>query len=286
MKLETKNVIKGYLFVSIWIIGFLIFTLYPLVQTLLFSFHKVKFTAEGISTIFIGLENYKNLFLLDVSFSDVITDYIVQILIYVPIIIVFSMIAALLLNTDIKGKGIFRTIYFLPVIITSGPVMQNLLEQNATALPGIEKYLSVNYLYNILPAFFVNIINQFFSSFIMILWFSGVQILIFLAGLQKLDKSIYEAARIDGASKWQIFWKLTLPSLLSVTTVNVVYTIVSLSIFPLNGVVSKIISDMYEITRGIGYASALSWVYFIIILIILGITIKIINIKENGQEVK
>ncbi|HOO75364.1 MAG TPA: ABC transporter permease subunit, partial [Tepiditoga sp.] len=107
------------------------------------------------------------------------------------------------------------------------------------------------------------------------------QILIFIAGLQKLDRSMYEAAGIDGASRWQMFWKLTLPALTPVITVNIVYTVVMLSGFALNQVVEKISKDMYDITKGIGYATALSIIYFFVTVILLIIFIVLINSKEK-----
>jgi ABC-type sugar transport system permease subunit len=118
----------------------------------------------------------------------------------------------------------------------------------------------------------------------MILWFCGVQILIFIAAIQKLDQSMYEAASIDGASGWQSFWKLTLPALMPVVGVNVLYTLVTLSGFSLNTIVQKISTDMYDINRGIGYATALSVIYFGVILIILAVFMLFINGRQKKAE--
>jgi ABC-type sugar transport system permease subunit len=285
MKLKNKNALMGIIFVSGWIIGFLVFTLVPIIRTIWFSFNNVKFTANGIKETYVGLLNYKNAFLLDPVFTDYIIEYISQMLIFIPIIVTFSLIAAIMLNKKIKGKGFFRTIFFLPVIITSGPVMQKLIEQNATALPGVYKYFSMEYLVENF-GIFGNLFGIVLNSFIMILWFSGVQILIFIAGLQKLDKSVYEAASIDGASKWQMFWKLTLPSLMPVISINVVYTLVTLSNFALNHIVQKISNDMYDITKGIGYATALAIIYFIIILILLSVFLLITKNKDGEKYAK
>ncbi|HOO76048.1 MAG TPA: hypothetical protein PLS66_12200, partial [Tepiditoga sp.] len=168
MKLREKNMMKGYLFVSGWIIGFLIFNLIPIIRTVWFSFNQVKFTAEGIKENFVGFTNYKNAFLMDSVFTDYIINYAVQVLIFVPVIITVSLILAILLNKDIKGKGFFRTIFFLPVIITSGPVMKQLIDQNATALPGIEKFFTVQELTQNF-GIFGSVIGMVLSSFIMIL---------------------------------------------------------------------------------------------------------------------
>ncbi|HOJ95123.1 MAG TPA: ABC transporter permease subunit, partial [Fervidobacterium nodosum] len=122
-----------------------------------------------------------------------------------------------------------------------------------------------------LPTLLSKAVDMFISGFIMILWFSGVQILIYLAGLQKIDKSMYEAAKIDGASKWQILWKITMPVLAPLTFVNIIYTIVTVSTFATSPVIQKILVDMYRPERGLGYASALSWIYFVAMLIVIGV---------------
>ncbi len=200
VKLRTKEALTGLLFISPWLIGFLIFTLYPIIQSLWFSFNIVKPTAEGLMIEFVKFDNYKNIFLGDVSFTDILLNYSLQIVVYVPVIIVFSLFVALLLNQKIKVQSVFRTIFFLPVVITSGATMKNLMDQGATTFEGLTKIANNPLLRENLPHLLFSLLTFLLNSFIMILWFSGVQILIFLAGLQKLDKSMYEAAKIDGAS--------------------------------------------------------------------------------------
>lgn len=280
LSMRMREALTGYGFVLIWIIGFLVFTLYPLVRTFLFSFHSVKATTSGIKMSWVGLDNYRNAFFTDVTFSDKLFTYVSQMVVYVPVIIVFALIAAMLLNTKIKGRGIFRTIYFLPVIITSGPVVKQLMDQGATSLPGIDQVLTLEQIEQSLPSFFAKIVLFLVSSFITILWFSGVQILIFIAGLQKIDGSMMEAASIDGASKWEIFWKLTLPALNPFIVINIVYTVIMQSIFALNPIIELIQTDMYATGLGIGYASALAWIYFVVLLIILGFFVLITAHRE------
>jgi ABC-type sugar transport system permease subunit len=115
-------------------------------------------------------------------------------------------------------------------------------------------------------------VEYLMTSFILILWFSGVQILIYLSSLQKIDNSIYEAASIDGASAWESFWKITLPSLSTTTIINAAYTIITLSQFSENKVTKYIYNQTYAVQGGIGYSSAMSFLYFFILLILLGIT--------------
>ena len=121
---EQRDNIRGWLFVSPWVIGFLIFTIYPIFNTIKMSFESVVISGEGLVTQWIGIDNYRNTFLADVNFTKVLIQYIGEIVLEVPIAIVFSLLIALILSKDIKGKGIARTVFFLPVIIISGPVVQ------------------------------------------------------------------------------------------------------------------------------------------------------------------
>jgi len=268
---RRREALVGLSFVWIWIAGFLIFTCYPLVRTLMFSFSDVRVTAEGIKTAYIGWENYRKALFLDVEFGDTVAGYFAETLVIVPIIVVFAFIVALLLNVKLPGRGVFRTIYFLPVVITSGPVIKQLMDQGAATLPGIQDMLAAGRLYETMPEFAADLITFLLGSFITILWFSGVQILIFLAGLQKLDPAIYEAASIDGASRWESFWKLTLPSMNAMIVVNIVYTVIMQSVFALNPVIGLIQDAMYDPRHGLGYAAALAWIYFLVMLAIMGI---------------
>jgi ABC-type sugar transport system permease subunit len=115
----------------------------------------------------------------------------------------------------------------------------------------------------------------------MVLWFSGVQILIFLAGLQKVDQSLYEAARIDGASPWESFWKVTLPMLMPLVIVNVIYSIVYVSTFALNEIIILIKNNMFSTITGFGYATAVAWIYFIIITLVLAIWTGLLSLKKR-----
>ncbi|MCM3733531.1 sugar ABC transporter permease [Fictibacillus nanhaiensis] len=278
-KLRNKNSITGLLFVSPWIIGFLIFTAFPLLYSLYLSFHEVKITTSGIKTKFIKFGNYEYAFVVDGSFLEKVTTYLEEMVISVPIIIVFSLIIALLLNQKIKFRGMFRTIFFLPVIIASGPVIKELIDQGITTIPSIEQYAIYQALNDNPEGFFNGILLYLIKNLIVILWYSGVQILIFLAALQKMDKQIFEAAKIDGASNWEFFWKITLPSLVPMIIVNLIYTIVMYSIFSLNPIIDHIQKNMFKVNTGFGYASALSWIYFIIIALALAISVGVMTLK-------
>ena len=286
IKIRTREALQGLAFVSPWLIGFLIFTLVPLVRTFWLSLNEVRVTASGIRTFFMDLKNYRDAFLTDVTFSGMLIDYALQMAVYIPVIISFSMAVALLLNLKIKGQGLFRTIFFLPVIISSGPVLAELADKGAMTFEGLTNLDFLVNLQTTLPPSIARLLAFAVGSFIVILWFSGVQILIYLASLQKIDRSMYEAARIDGASGWQILWKLTIPSLIPITFINIVYTIVTVSTFSTSAVIQKIQTDMYRPEKGLGYASALSWIYFLVMLAIIGlfVLINVIYRKKGGER--
>ncbi len=276
---------KGLLFCSPWILGFLIFTVYPLIQTLIFSFSNVTLTTAGFSTSWAGFTNYQNV----IKDSDVINafkNYLIEMLVYVPLITIFSLILAMLLNSKIKTKGFFRTIFFFPVIITSGPVIKKLIENGATAMPGIKTIFNVEQLMAGMPELVGIAFNILTSDFIMILWYSGIQILVFLTGLQKIDKGVYEASAIDGANKWEQFWKVTLPAINPTIVINVVFTVIMQSIFALNPIIVKIQEDSNKTTEGYGYgySSALAFTYFLVMLLVLLVFVFIFKKHEKRSK--
>jgi len=266
---RVRQALHGYLFVLPWIIGFLLFTMLPLVQTFRYSLNKVLVSATGVEQTFIAWENYTHALFTDPTFIELLIEYTVETLVSVPIILIFSMIIALFLNLKLPLKGIFRTIFFLPVVITSGPVIRELVSQGATRVPQIASSPAVVTFVQQLPRALRNPVEYLLTSFILILWFSGVQILIYLASLQKIDRSIYEAAAIDGASAWESFWKITLPSLSTTNIVVAIYTVITLSHFSENKIVRYIYAQTYDIKGGIGYASAMSFLYFAALVLIL-----------------
>jgi oligogalacturonide transport system permease protein len=283
MRHSTREALYGYAFVMIWIIGFVIFTLAPLVQTFLYSMNTVTVEATSIKLEFVKWNNYTRALFTDPTFVELLINYAIETLVSVPIIIIFSMIIALLLNLNFKFKGLFRTIFFLPVVITSGPVIQELTKQGATSAPGVANSSTIASFLVTLPHSIRGPVEYLLSSFILILWFSGVQILIYLASLQKIDKSIYEAASIDGASAWESFWKITLPSLSTTTLVIAIYTIITLSQFSENPVVKYIYVQTYAVQGGIGYSSAMSFLYFLILALLLAIVYLLLNFRARNR---
>ena len=275
----------GYSFIGIWIIGFFIFMLYPFISSLIYSMSKVTILGTGIDIQYHGFKNFVQIFEIEEGFAfvEALIGFLREIVFQVPIIIVFSVLIAVLLNREIKGRGFFRSIFFLPVIISSGPVINDLISQGAGGANIFESYGFITIIENTLNPGLSGPIINLFSQIIIIFWFSGVQILIFLAGLQKVDRQIYEAAKVDGAGPWESFWKITLPSLSSLVFVNVIYTIVLLSTFSENDVIVEIKRNMFNINTGYGMASAMAWVYFIIVMLLIGLVALIFLPKQKRE---
>ena len=287
MSHKLRQALYGYAFISIWLIGFVMLTLIPMIRSFIFSLSDVTITgAEGIKTYPVGVDNFIKILTTDVNFIDELISFGSEMILYVPIILIISMLIAMMLNQKIKFRGLFRAIFFLPVIIVSGPVINELLNQGAGTVPLIEQYGMLDIINDQLPAFIAEPITSLLSEMIMVLWFSGVQIVLFLAGLQKLPTEVYEAAKVDGATPWETFWKITLPSLKNIMLVAAIYTIVMLSTFSNNTILARIRSMMFAAEGGYGYASAMAWIYFIIIALMLIISMVLIAPPERVKKEK
>ncbi len=282
MKLSKKarKAIVGYLYIMPWITGFIIFTAYPFFYSLYLSFFNLDFTVFGINTTFVGLKHYIYAFRVDANFPIQFWDTIISIALSTPLILVFSLIAALLLNNKLKARAFFRLLYFLPVVIISGPVISELIINNAAQIVDPRKYFIYNF-FSVLPNTISYPFIYMFNNLVLILWFSGVQIILLLAGLQKINVGIYEAAKIDGANNWVIFWKMTLPLIKPFLLVTAIYTIVDLASFANNAVNTSISQRMFDVDKPYSYSAALSWIYFVSVMILIGIAFLLLKPKEG-----
>lgn len=278
MTLRLRENILGFSFLSPWIIGFIIFTIYPIIYSLYLSLNDVKISAEGMKLNYLGFKNYQRAFVFDRVMVLDLAAFLKDALIMIIVINVFALIFALILNLNIKGKNFFRTLFFLPVVIVSGPVINELVEQNILVLPGISNFRVIEMFSEIFGHRFGLLIVNIFSRLIYMFWFSGVQIIIFLAVLQKLDRDIYEAAEIDGASPWESFWKLTLPTLKPIFLINIIYTFIMLATFSENKVIIDIKDAIIDVQEGYGYASALAWIYFVTLVLVVLVIFLIFSI--------
>lgn len=266
----------GYVFVSPWIIGALLFTIYPIVSVVKYSFETVLITNTGIKTAWLGLDSYINVLFVNNVFRDGLKTVFITLIVQIPIIIVISILFAVLLNSKLKSTSVFRTLFFLPVIVLSGPVL-SLMTETGLLGAGISKtsdiYISISSLDNI----FLNIILYLITNIESILWFSAIPTLVFLVILQQMNFDLYEAAEMDGASANEKFWKVTLPQLKMGININIIYLVMFMGTFSSNPVVVEIKDKMFSLQHGLGYASTESIVYMIELFIIIIILVVTVN---------
>lgn len=286
--LVARREMKGYLFLLPWLTGFVLFFALPLVQSVWYSWHDAKVTANGLKMTWVGWANYRYIFQSDTVFVEQLINFFTDSILRLAVILVFSLVIAMMLNQPIKGKGIFRTMFFLPIIVVSGPVLQRLVNEGATTVPLIESYGVNGIVEALLPPMLARPLSGLFSQLILVLWYSGVPILIYMTGLQKIDRSLYEASMIDGANGWISFWKITLPALRPMILINGVYTLVFLATTGLNEVMATINDRMFKTGEqggGYGIASAMAWVYAVSLGLAL-IVMLLITRERKGKQVE
>lgn len=285
MRWSLRKKLIGVAFVTPWIAGFLAFTAFPLIETIRYSFGKVRVkVGEGVQIEFKGIENYAQVLTKTPEFLKEVPAYVQQIVLFVPMTIVFSILLALLLNKPMAGRRILRAIFFLPVILMCGPLLQNIMDMGATRLTGSESFILYLFINEYFPVFLKVPLLYIFDNIVLILWFCGVQTLIFLSGLQKIDKNVYEAAKVDGASGWQQFWKITMPTLKTFILLNAIYAIVDISGSSLNNITGLITGGMFTATQGFGYSAALSVIYFLIMAVLMGVAYLLIGREHKAEK--
>ncbi len=285
--LQKRKAIAGYIFILPFIIGFLGFMVKPFVHSLYMSFCDVEVTPNGPINHFIGLDNYARTFLRDVQFNQLLTDELGRMVINALAIMVFSFFVALVLNQKFKGRALVRAIFFLPVILSSGVILgveydNTLLAalqdtiQESTGVSGISdivKEILVTAGVGVKPFEIVfDIVDGIYDVAIA----SGIQIIIFLSGLQTISESMYEAAAIEGCTAWESLWKITFPMISSLFLVNMIYTIVDFSMRTDNEVMDRITFVM-TVNLEYGFSSAMAWSYFAIVIAIIGLVSLIIS---------
>ncbi|UVI27307.1 carbohydrate ABC transporter permease [Paenibacillus spongiae] len=274
----------GYLFMLPWMIGFSAFVAFPVGWSLYNSFNKVIINSDGFAYEWVGLGNYKRMLIQDNTYPIILISLFQEMLIMIPLILIFAFIVSLMLNQRFPGRGFMRAIFFLPVIFATGQVLMELFNQGAGKLPFVDQYdmaALVNQFFNERTA---NMILNVLGKAVIILWYSGVQILIFIAGFQTIPKTIYEAVRVDGATPWESFWKITFPAMLPFIGLNAVFTIVDLFTFPFNPVLEIVQRNMFSPNTGYGYASAMAWLYFALVMLLIGITLWITYRATKGRR--
>mgnify|MGYP002541799542 CR=1 FL=1 len=279
---EQRRQAKGWIFIAPFILGFLLFFLMPVIQSIQYSFHDIKI---GEPMQFVGLDNYIFMLNENPTFKTDLLNTFLGLFPQVCIIIFFSLFVSVILNQKFRGRGFARAIFFLPVIITSGVVME-LMQSQIFAEAGnpTNVYLFKStalrdtLIRSGLSASFVGQITQFVNQVFTYTWKSGVQILLFLAGLSAIPRSYYEAASVEGASEWDSFWKITIPLVSPIMFTNIIYTIIDTFTDTSNPVLQSIFSTIKDSQR-YGLGAAQSWMFFLIIIVVILIAYVLIGRK-------
>ena len=266
---RTRSTITGTLFFLPWLIGFFAITAYPLVYSLVICFNQVQIKPGAIELKPVGWEYFRQAFAVDTEYPTKLLSSLASVLMGTPLVVVFSLVIALLLNRRFRGRTVYRIVFFLPVVIMSGPVMSELMTESSAMSINMD-IMGLRSILMELDYGWARLLMTFLNSFVRILWFCGVQIIVFLAGLQKIDRNMYEAAAIDGATAWEAFWKITLPHLRPIILLNAIYTIIEMGTAADDATNGKIVGAIRDIARPYSYAAVLSWIYaFGLLLLIL-----------------
>jgi ABC-type sugar transport system permease subunit len=285
--LDVKKARAGWLFVLPFIIGFVLLYLPIIYDSIKYSFHDIRIlTGGGFKLSWVGFDNYSNALFVDPNFVQKLGQGITQLILDIPAIVIFSLFVAILLNGKIAGRAAFRAIFFIPVLLTTGLIAEidasNTLANYMGDAEGIDtgsgesqvaeivSVMDVEALFSNmmigteLVQYVVNLVNNIFN----IINRSGVQMLIFLSGLQSISPAIYESCSIDGASGWETFWKITLPMVSPMILVNAVYTVID-SFTSSSNVVMQYIESQSPTSSGDPLTSAMSWMYFLIVILMI-----------------
>lgn len=266
---RTRSTVTGTLFFLPWLIGFFAITAYPLVYSLVICFNQVQIKPGEIILEPVGWEYFRQAFAVDTEYPTKLLSSLASVLMGTPLVVVFSLVIALLLNRKFRGRTVYRIVFFLPVVIMSGPVMSELMTESSAMSINMD-IMGLRSILMELDYGWARMLLTFLNSFVRILWFCGVQIIVFLAGLQKIDRNMYEAAAIDGATAWEAFWKITLPHLRPIILLNAIYTIIEMGTAADDATNGKIVGAIRDIARPYSYAAVLSWIYaFGLLLLIL-----------------
>lgn len=289
---KQQKLIWALIFLLPWIIGFLTLFLIPMVNSFIYSFHHVEAAADGgFVTTWVGIRNYYNALRVEAIgntiFQVEVINTITEIAINIPIILIFSLFIATVLNQEFKGRAIVRAIFFLPVILNSGAVaaalatgssVSNALSDESGAFSvvfALNDFLLRAGISNDIVGFIGDLIGRIYS----ILSYSGVPILLFLAGIQSIPKHLYEAAEIEGATKYEMFWLITIPN------IKIHFLTVSIFILIDHYMSSPIASyiDLLKQTQW-GLKAAMSWLYVVVVLFMLGILLLVAKVFKWGEK--
>lgn len=279
----------GFIYVLPWLIGFIFFFFIPFVSSLRYSLSSIQANANGMIIEFIGIGNYVEALTVNTSFNRRLIESIVDMVVNVPLIVIFSLFLAVLLNQKFFGRSLARAIFFLPVILASGVILslestsliQAVNEQNAGNSIVISFELQKIMLQAGVSETIVMYLTGAVDRIYEIVSLSGVQILIFLAGIQNISPQLYEASKMEGATGYESFWKITFPMVSPLILTNLIYTIIDS--FSRN-TLTDLIRETGFTQFNFGLSSAMAWIYFLCISIILLISTFLISKKVFYHE--
>ena len=291
--LERKQNLYGYIFVLPIIIGFACIYLPAVIQSLKYSFSSIEVTSEGFKTTFAGWQNYYEALFGGENFLRTVIESTSGIIIQIPIILIFAFFMANILNQNFLGKTAARVIFFVPVIISTGIIaevenMSSMMDVyqsaekmeigSASGASNIFNYASFEnlILQSLNTADLANIVLTAIESLYSIITSSGVQMLVFLSGLQGISTSMYEAAQVEGATGWEVFWKISFPYVSPLILVNAIYTVID-QFLKADNLAVKFIAQRVASPSTYAVASSLSWVYTAVVLVFVGVVFLIIN---------
>jgi len=244
---------------------------------------------------FSGFENLHRVLMIDPEFNRLLVEEVGRMLLIVPAIIIFSLFIALILNQEFKARGMVRAIFFFPVILSSGIMIG--LETNNSLLSSMAEIIKQGSLMKssitgVLESILVGeggasdfmeyifrIVNQIYD----IAMASGIQIIIFLSALQTIPPSMFEAAKMEGATAWECFWKITFPMVSSLILVNIIYSVVDYFLRTDNRVMEKINMTMMQ-RMEFGFSTAIAWLYFFAVIVVIGVAMKLISKRVYYYE--
>lgn len=282
----------GLCFTAPFIIGFMCFYLQPLALSLYYTFLNVQpAKGGGVSMDWHGLGNYQYLFNKETDYWQALVSTLGEMAKNTPVILVFSLFISVILNQKFTGRMFARAVFFMPVVVTSGIVIKfvqgdtfiDSVETDASTTifnaAGMTEILKGMNLPEEIVKWFTEIVNQTFDT----LWKCGVQILLFLAALQGVSPQLYEAAKIEGATGWEIFWKVTFPNVAPIVLVNLIYTIID-SITDVNNKLMTSVNTTAYKKLMYSVACLESWIFFLILLAIIGIVFGVASLITKSQS--
>ena len=285
--IESRKARTGFYFILPWLIGIVIFFLSPLIQSILFSFADVKLgMGTGLELDFLGAENYSYIFSKDGDFTRNLRNSITSFAYSMPIIVILSLIFACVLNQRFKGRLFARALFFLPVIIASGVVMQLINssgygEPVTMTLGSTNSYMSDMIDFNEVlgkmgfSAQIISFFSIYISKIFTLIWSIGVQTILFISGLQTIPVQLYEVSKVEGATKWEEFWYITVPMLKNIIFLVIIYTMVELCLAKDNSVITQAYNLMQ--VQVYGRSSAMLWVYFAAAFAFSGVILLLYN---------